>query len=457
MCGGGGNLIGTALDVVGDVAAVATGNPEFIPLINAAVTTGTDLAEGQSIGKSLGQGAISGGEALAGQEVAGALGIGQGNTAFNSALGITGDNPAGTGLPDLGNLFSGGADSSGSTAGVSSSTGATPGGAATTTASGSPVAAGATASSSTPSSGSFTPSTDIGPEAQAAIGAQASPSGLTGTTTTASPNLGSVDSDLSATSDTAPGADTFAAVDNGAPNPANPATNFPSPQSVAPTPALPGSGGTGAVSPQAVDAALGAPAAPAATVTGSPAGAGTGGGSSPFGSYGKYAAAALPVGELAYEAIKGPGALPSNAQALEQGGAATAPLLATETGSLNAYNSGQLTGPQQANITQYIQQQQNQLIAQLAAQGVTNFAGDSRYISGMANIQQQALAQTQNYLNASLSAGLSAGGAASSNLSQVAQEQLSQNQEFQNSLTGALTSLGSIVGGSSGLNISVAK
>lgn len=102
MCGGGGGFLGNALPVISDVIAAFTGNAELIPLINAGETAGLDLSKGDSLGKSLGQGAISGGEALAGQEAFGALGIGQGNTAFNSALGITGDNPAGTGLPDVG-------------------------------------------------------------------------------------------------------------------------------------------------------------------------------------------------------------------------------------------------------------------------------------------------------------------------------------------------------------------
>jgi hypothetical protein len=453
-----GGLLGTALDVVGDVAAGATGQEWAIPLINTAVSTGTGLASGEGIGKALTQGAISGGETLIGQEAAGALGIGQGNTAFNSALGITGDNPAGTGLPDLGNLFGGASNTPGATTGVASSSGATPG-AITTTAAGSPVAAGAAPVASTPSSGSFTAAADIGPEAQAAIGSQAASTGLTGTSTTGSPNLGSLAaSDVSSgPPDISPGTDTTpvawpaptATATGGAPS------GFPSPQSAA--------GGIGAASPaggvdpQAVDAALaGTPVGGTAPAAGTAAGTGAGG-SGLLGTYGKYAASAIPIGELAYQAIKGPSALPSASQALEAGGAVTAPLLATETQSLNDYNSGTLTAPQQAGVTEYIQQQRNQLIQQLANEGVTNFAGDSRYISGMAAIQQNALALTQSYLNASLNAGMSAAGGAGSNLANVAQQQLSQDQQFQSSLTGALTSLGSIVGGSSGINISVAK
>lgn len=89
-------------EVISDVGAAVTGQEWAIPFINAGETAAGDLTTGQSIGKSLGQGALAGGEALGAQELAGAVGVGQGNTAFNNALGITGDNPAGTGLPDIG-------------------------------------------------------------------------------------------------------------------------------------------------------------------------------------------------------------------------------------------------------------------------------------------------------------------------------------------------------------------
>lgn len=145
MCGGGGGVLGEVANFatggllnavtngdyaapIGDIAAIATGNPELIPLINAGATTASNLGHGQSLGKSLARGGISGVEALGAQELAGAVGIGEGNSAFNSALGITGDNPAGTGLPDIGkgisDLFSssgaGGSTSASGAGGVNS-------------------------------------------------------------------------------------------------------------------------------------------------------------------------------------------------------------------------------------------------------------------------------------------------------------------------------------------------
>jgi hypothetical protein len=78
--------------ILADVAAVATGNPELIPLINAGTSTAGHLVSGDSLGKSLGQGAISGGLAFAGQEIAPVIGNAL-TDAFpetSAALGITG-------------------------------------------------------------------------------------------------------------------------------------------------------------------------------------------------------------------------------------------------------------------------------------------------------------------------------------------------------------------------------
>ncbi len=114
-----GGWLQTAETIGGDALAAVTGQEWAIPLINAGVSA----VNGGSIGQDL----LAGGEALAGQELAGAVGIGSGNDVFNSALGITGDNPAGTGLPNIGAMFSsaaGGAPSTGGTTSPDASTGA---------------------------------------------------------------------------------------------------------------------------------------------------------------------------------------------------------------------------------------------------------------------------------------------------------------------------------------------
>lgn len=122
------NAVGSVLNnpvtqLVSDVAATATGNPELIPIINAGESTAGNLASGQSLGKSLGQGAISGGESLAGQELAGAVGIGSGNDILNNALGVT-TSPSSTGLPDIGSLLTNAGNSLSDT--LSSTFGLTP-------------------------------------------------------------------------------------------------------------------------------------------------------------------------------------------------------------------------------------------------------------------------------------------------------------------------------------------
>jgi hypothetical protein len=121
------NPIAEAVTDVGAELATAGAATPFLPAINAAETTTGDVLKGDSIGKSLGQGAISGAETLGAQEVGGAVGIGQGNTAFNNALGITGDNPASLGLPDIGSTFNNvlsqlGSGASTTSAGVSDGT-----------------------------------------------------------------------------------------------------------------------------------------------------------------------------------------------------------------------------------------------------------------------------------------------------------------------------------------------
>lgn len=157
--------------------------------------------------------------------------------------------------------------------------------------------------------------------------------------------------------------------------------------------------------------------------------------------------AALPLGGLAYDAIKGPAKLPSEAQALGPGGQATAPLLALENQGATEATTGQLTPTQQANVLQYVQSQQNQLLQQLASQGVQNPTQDSRYIAGMQQIQNNALQLQQQYITAAINEATSAGGAASGNISTVANEQIQNDTAFQNSLAEAFGALGGAIGG----------
>lgn len=425
-------------EVVGDVAAAATGNAEFIPLINAGVTGANDIASGQSVGKSLEGAALSGGEALAGQEVAGAVGLGQGNTAFNNAFGITGDTPAGTGLPDIGgaaNSALGGVENflgvgdTAPAAGAISPTDLTAGEPAATTPGGSPTAA--TPSTATPTGGAIVGAGQAAGTADQAIGAITSPGAIAGTSTSATPGLGSLN---------ASGSDAF----NG-----TPAGNAGAITGTDLTAGEPAATGVNAATDNLVNSFSSSQAAPT-----TPAAGGAGGGILGTGISGKsLAGAALPLGYAAYNAIKGSAPLPSEDQPLELSGAVTGPLATTEANSLNAYNSGTLTAPQQAQVLQYVQGQQNALIQQLASEGVTDFKNDSRYIQGMSTIQQNATAMQEQFLQASLTAGLSAAGGAAQNLSQVAQQQLSDDASFQTSLQNAFGAIGGIIGGTPNIRI----
>lgn len=105
-----------------DAVAVLTGNPELIPLINAGERAAGGALRGESIGKALGQGALAGAEAFAGQEVlgaaanafpetAGSLGIGAGGNSLTDLLGTTTGAGSLTGSGtiggDISNLFGG--------------------------------------------------------------------------------------------------------------------------------------------------------------------------------------------------------------------------------------------------------------------------------------------------------------------------------------------------------------
>jgi len=395
-----------------DVAAVATGNPELLPLANAAGQTISGVSQGESIGKALGQGAIGGAEALAGQEVAGALGIGSGNSLVNNALGID-ISPASTGLPDVGkfasNLFSGESNPSADLQSPSSSASdfINSGGGPSIPTGGAPVSSGGsgvTTTPSTPTVGGAGGGVSAGQalqQGEQSVETALNQGNIAGESTPSSPNLGSV---------TAPASGAAAQV---------------TPQT---------SGGAYGPWPQA----------------GGSSSSSTGGLSDWLPSkadVGKTAlSAALPLGSLAYEAIKGPTQLPAASQALQPGGAATAPLLGIETQNAAQAQSGQLTPSQQANITQYVQTAQNQLLQQLASQGVTDPTHDSRYLQGMQQIQQQVLAMQQQYIQQAISNAVSSGGAASGNIAQVANQQIAEDTSYQDALAQAFGALGGVAG-----------
>lgn len=378
---------------IADIAAIAlapeTGGASLdaLPLINGGVKTGEDLLKGKSLSTSLGQGVLSGVETLGGQELGGATGIGGGNSAFNDALGITGDTPLGTGLPDIGGGISdaahgvlssakdflGGSATGGATGGAVA--GATPFADSAGTASSG--AAGAAPVSSIASAGSILGASGAGDAAQGAVNSQLGGAPLDAT------SLGSIGTDLGSSS-------------------------------------APASAGT-------------------ATATNNA--------SSWLPSKGSTLGAGLSLAPAALAAIQGPPKLSPAAQTAQPTGTVSAPLIATEQQQLAQGNSGTLSPSQQAGIDLSSKNAENALIQQLASSGVTDYKNDSRYIKGMQDIQQQALAQQQQYVQQALTNGFTAGGAAAGNLQTAATEQSQNDQAYQDAINKALEAAGSVLGG----------
>lgn len=433
-----------------DIVLGATGQGWAIPLANAAETK---LGGGSNL-----DALKSGGLALAGQEVAGAVGIGEGNSVFNDAAGITWDNPSSLGLPDIGsgisNAFNSASDALGFTSGGTASSVA-----GSVNATGAPVdAGGINLSATNPVSTSTMPGAGGGfTGANAALGA--SSNSITSTlannlsdvpnfSTVASPELGTLsgaaaDSTLQAAGSTGGGSGSAASF------PGIVGGNVP----------LSSDAGIGASSTDSLGSttdnltlAAGAAASPAGAASpglnlgGAPTSGASGGlkdwlpSKSDVG--GALVKSALPIGALAYDAIKGPSGLPESSGALQPGGAATAPLLSLEQSAADQATTGKLTQPQQAQIQQYIEGAQNQLLQQLASSGSTDPSHDSRYIAGMQQIQQQAMALQQQFIQQAIQTAVSAGGAASNNIATVANQQITNDKDFSDSLAAAFAGLG---------------
>jgi hypothetical protein len=368
------------LTTVADAAAVATGQEELLPLVNAGVSTGENLAKGKGLGTSLGKGLVSGGEALAGQELAGAVGIGSGNTAVNNALGVD-ISPGATGLPDIGGGIS---DAIG---GVKDYLGGTS----------TPTSAGSLAT------GTGATGNDVSSQFAKGLSVPSSGSGFASASNVADLSKSALDTQLGSTSSAtqlgSSGADSLG-IEGGF------------------------SDGKAIASSSAPTSTLGK------LVSG-----------------GSDIAKVASLGNVAYNALSGPGKLPSASQPLNAGGAVTAPLIQSETTNLAAANAGTVTPAAQASIDQYTQQARNQLIQQLANEGVTNFAGDSRYIQGINDINKQAQALQTSFIHSEVDNAYKAAGLAGSNLGQVANEQVSQDSAFQQSLNAAFQALGGLYGG----------
>ena len=157
----------------------------------------------------------------------------------------------------------------------------------------------------------------------------------------------------------------------------------------------------------------------------------------------KLALAAAPA---ALSLLKGQPAVPSNIEPLTTTGSVTGPLISTEQQQLNEGNTGVLQPGQAAQVAQYGTQSEAALRQQLVNEGVTNPTADSRYIAGMATINQNQQIMAQLFVTAALTSGLSAAGDATTALTTAANAQIAVDNQFQSALNSAMTSFGLIEG-----------
>lgn len=430
MCGGG---IGGFLEPITDLG-ISVFAPEllpFLPAINAAETTGIDLAKGQGLGKSLRAGAISGGLTLGGQELAGAVGLGQGNSIFNNALGITGDNPAGTGLPDLGKMFSdttglGGSATSPNNAGTALS----PGGSADV--SGAPI--------STPSAGGTVGSAGgsaVGSAAPAGVGADPLATGGFNLNTSSLDNLttqlnaGNVGTSGSigtgATSTPTVGSGNFSAGSSlsSAAQAAGSGGNFNVPTPVSDS--LVGGGGLGGGSvkpPSSIDSFLSAP------------GLSTG-----FDVLKANPGAAISAGGIGLDLLKGNKELEGERQLKGE-----ANQLATQGNQLQNYlQSGTLPPGLQAGVHQASEAAKATIRSQYARQGLSGSSAEQQALS---QVDINAQAQGAQMAMQLLSTGISETGMASQLYQNLLNEALKQDQ----TLSSAIGNFASAAAGGNGLS-----
>jgi hypothetical protein len=199
------------------------------------------------------------------------------------------------------------------------------------------------------------------------------------------------------------------------------------------------------------NATLGTTAGVGAPTSIAPAAAGTAGGAAPAagGISGtlnsilasptlKAAEVAAPLAGLGYTLVKGQPSLPPAAQRALDNVGPTQNFADTE---LSNAASNTISPAQQAQIDQYVQNAKNQLYQFYASQG-RDPNQDTDFLQGMAQIEQNAIAMQQQFINTMITTGLQAQGQVSSELNSAAQMQMANDQQFQASITSALQSFG---------------
>lgn len=162
---------------------------------------------------------------------------------------------------------------------------------------------------------------------------------------------------------------------------------------------------------------------------------------------GRLLAAGAPT---ALTLLRGQSPVPQSIDPLTAGGSVTGPAIQAENTNLAEANSGILQPGQAAAVAQYRQQAETQLRQQLASAGATNPSADSRFIAGMAQIEQNAQVQSQQFITSALTNGLTAAGDARAGLTTAAQAEIQQDSDFQAALSSAFQAAGTVfaLGGS---------
>lgn len=210
-----------------------------------------------------------------------------------------------------------------------------------------------------------------------------------------------------------------------------------------------------AVAPDAAAGAITPAAAPAAAPAASGGGLGATIGNALNSPITKAAELGLPLGFLAYNAIKGPNPIPGQAQQAVNNASVAAgnvPLFNQSAAQdLSLANQYQVTPGMQADLDTQKQNAYNQLYQQLANQGISNPSQSSQWIQGKQQIDQQIevvkgkmVQQLVQQAVSTQGAATSATSAADATLMQAAQLQVHQDQAFQNSISSALQSFGMV-------------
>jgi hypothetical protein len=150
-----------------------------------------------------------------------------------------------------------------------------------------------------------------------------------------------------------------------------------------------------------------------------------------------YGAPLASLGMLGATIARGQPSLPPAAQqALNETGPGS-PVYAVSQKYLTEASTGVLQPGEQAQIDQYVRNAGNQLYQQLANEGVTDPRGDSRYVQGLQAINQNAQIMSQQFITAAVTNGINALGPSTTALTNAAQLQAQNDQNYQASIASA--------------------